>query len=50
MLKEPEEVGCIRAAARVADVGMAAAVHAIKGSVREADVAADAEYAMRKRG
>jgi len=50
MLKEPEEVECLKAAARVADEGMAAAVKAIKPGVREIDVAGEAEYAMRKAG
>ncbi len=50
MLKEPEEVECLRAAARVADEGMAAAVGAIRAGVREVEVAGEAEYAMRKGG
>ncbi len=50
MLKEPEEVECLRAAARVADEGMAAAVRAIRAGVRELEVAGEAEYAMRKAG
>jgi len=50
MLKEPEEVECLKAAARVADEGMAAAVRAIKVGVREIEVAGEAEYAMRKAG
>ncbi len=50
MLKEPEEVECLKAAARVADEGMAAAVRAIRSGVREIEVAGEAEYAMRKGG
>lgn len=50
MLKEPAEIDCLRAAARVADAGMAAAAEAIRPGVRETDVAAEAEYAMRKAG
>ncbi len=50
MLKEPEEVECLQAAARVADKGMAAAVRAIKVGVLEIAVAGEAEYAMRKAG
>jgi Xaa-Pro aminopeptidase len=50
MLKEPAEVECLNAAARVADEGMAAAVKAIRAGVRETEVAGEAEYAMRKAG
>jgi Xaa-Pro aminopeptidase len=50
MLKEPAEVECLKAAARVADEGMAAAVKAIRAGVRETEVAGEAEYAMRKAG
>ena len=50
MLKEPDEVECLRAAARVADEGMAAAVKAVKVGAREIEVAGEAEYAMRKAG
>lgn len=50
MLKEPEEVECLRRAARVADEGMAAAVKAAHVGVRETEVAGEAEYAMRKGG
>ncbi len=48
MRKEPEEIECLRAAARVADEGMAAAVKSAHVGVRETDVAGEAEYAMRK--
>lgn len=50
MLKEPEEIACLEAAGEVADAGMTAAVRAMAAGVREIDVAAEAEYAMRKRG
>jgi Xaa-Pro aminopeptidase len=50
MFKGPEEIECLRAAARVADEGMAAAVHAAHVGVRETEVAGEAEYAMRKAG
>ncbi len=50
MLKEPEEIECLRAAAQVADEGMAAAVKAAHVGAREVVVAGEAEYAMRKAG
>lgn len=50
MLKDPEEVECLQAAARVADEGMAAAVRAIRVGAREIEIAGEAEYAMRKAG
>jgi Xaa-Pro aminopeptidase len=50
MLKEPAEVECLKAAARVADEGMAAATRAVRAGVRETDVAGEAEHAMRKAG
>ena len=50
MLKAAEEIECLKAAARVADAGMAAAVKAMSPGMREIDVAGEAEYAMRKAG
>ncbi len=50
MLKEPAEVECLKAAARVADEGMTAAVRAVRAGVRETDVAGEAEHAMRRAG
>jgi Xaa-Pro dipeptidase len=50
MIKEPEEIECLRAAGQVADAGMAAAVQAIKVGVDETEIAGAAEYAMRKAG
>lgn len=50
MVKEAEELDRIRAAAKVADVGMQAAVDAVAAGVTESQVAAAAEYAMRHAG
>jgi Xaa-Pro dipeptidase len=50
MLKEPAEVECLKTAGRVADTGMAAAVHALRAGALETDVAGEAEHAMRKAG
>lgn len=50
MLKEPAEVECLKTAGRVADTGMAAAVHALRAGALETDVAGEAEHAMRKDG
>jgi Xaa-Pro aminopeptidase len=50
MLKEAAEIECIKAAAVIADEGMAAAVKAVRAGVREIEVAGEAEYAMRKAG
>lgn len=50
MVKEPGEIERIRAAAKVADAGMAAAVEAVRPGVTESQVAAEAEYAMRQAG
>ena len=50
MVKEPEEIERIRAAAKVADIGIAAAVKAVKPGVTESQVAAAAEFAMREAG
>ena len=50
MVKEPEEIKRIRAAAKVAATGMAAAVEALKPGVTESQVAAAAEYAIRHAG
>jgi Xaa-Pro aminopeptidase len=48
MLKEPDEIERLRTAGQVADIGMAAALKAVKVGVREIDIAGEAEYAMRK--
>jgi len=50
MVKEPQEIERIHAAAKVADAGMAAAVKAVKPGTTESEVAAEAEYAMRRGG
>lgn len=50
MVKEPEEIERIRAAAKVAVIGMDAAVKAVKPGVTESQVAAAAEFAMRNAG
>lgn len=50
IVKGSEEIDRIRAAARVAEVGMAAAVKAVKPDVTESQVAAAAEFAMRNAG
>jgi Xaa-Pro dipeptidase len=50
MLKEPPEIECLRAAARVAEAGMAAAERQIRPGVRETDVAGEVEHAMRRAG
>jgi Xaa-Pro aminopeptidase len=49
-VKDDEEVERIRAAARVAEAGMRAAVGAVKPGITESQVAAEAEYAMRQAG
>lgn len=50
MVKEPEEIERIRAAAKVAVIGMDAAVKAVKPGVTESQIAAEAEYSMRQAG
>ena len=50
MVKEAEEIERIRAAAKVADVGMKAAVEAVRPGLTESQIAAEAEYAMRQAG
>src|SRR5512142_972608 len=47
IVKEPGEIKRIRAAARVADIGMQAATAAVKPGVTESQIAAAAEFAMR---
>ena len=49
-VKHPAEIEHVRAAVRVADVGMDAAVAAIRPGVSEHAVSAEAVYAMRKAG
>ncbi|MEW5985736.1 MAG: Xaa-Pro peptidase family protein [Chloroflexota bacterium] len=50
MVKEPEEIACIQAAAQVADQAMEAAVDALTPGITESQVAAEAEFAMRLAG
>lgn len=50
MVKETDEVDRIAAAARVADVGMAAAIRGAQAGRTESQVAAEAEYALRQAG
>ena len=49
-VKDDEEIARIRAAARVAEAGMRAAIGAVKPGITESQVAAEAEYAMRQAG
>lgn len=50
MIKEREEIECMREAARVAEIGMARAREVLAAGLREIDVAAELEYAVRKAG
>ena len=49
-VKHDLEVALIRESVRVADLGMKAAIDAIRPGLHEFEVAAEAEYAMRKAG
>jgi Xaa-Pro aminopeptidase len=50
IVKDATEIELIAGAAKVADVGMAAAITAVKPGLTESQVAAEAEYAMRQAG
>jgi Xaa-Pro dipeptidase len=50
MVKDSGEVALVRRAGEIASIGMLAAVKALKPGVTEIEVAAEAEYAMRKAG
>jgi Xaa-Pro dipeptidase len=50
MVKDSEEVALMRRAGEIASIGMLAAAAALKPGVTEIEVAAEAEYAMRKAG
>jgi Xaa-Pro dipeptidase len=50
MIKSEEEITRMKKAAHVAEVGMKAAISSLDNGVTENDVAAEAEYAMRKAG
>ena len=49
-VKNQEEIQLIREACKLADVGMKAASETVHSGVKEKDLAAEAEYAMRKAG
>ena len=49
-VKEPGELALIRQAARIVETGMAAARDALRPGVREIEIAAAAEFAMRREG
>jgi Xaa-Pro dipeptidase len=49
-VKDSEELAAMKRAAEAADKGLAAAIQVIKPGVTEIEVAAEAEYAMRKAG
>jgi len=50
MVKDPTELASIKKAAELTDAGVKAALNTIKPGVREYEVAAEIEYAMRKLG
>ncbi len=50
MVKDPEEIGLMSKAGAIAATGMEAAVRTLRPGVTENEVAAEAEYAMRKAG
>lgn len=50
MLKDASEIECLKAAGKVADQGMGAALRALQPGVREIDIAGEAELAMRRAG
>ncbi len=49
-IKLDEEIKLIRKAAEISDYGMDAAVRAIRVGAKESEIAAEAEYQMKKRG
>ncbi len=49
-VKNTEEIAAMKRAAEAADKGIQAAISAVKPGITEIDVAAEAEYAMRKAG
>lgn len=49
-IKDPQEISLIREACRIADIGMKTAQEVIRPGIKEKEVAAEAEYAMRKAG
>jgi len=50
MIKDPSEIECIKRASEITDVGMEAAVSKIDVGVSELEIAAEATYAMMKKG
>ncbi|MFW9779594.1 MAG: M24 family metallopeptidase [Candidatus Heimdallarchaeota archaeon] len=50
LIKEPKEIALLRSAAKVADVGLKAAIEAVKIGLTESQIAAEGEYAMRQEG
>jgi Xaa-Pro aminopeptidase len=50
MIKEPIEIEYMRKAAKVADIGMEAAMASIKAGMTESQLAGEGEYAMRQAG
>lgn len=49
-VKDKQEIECIRKAAKLTGEGMKAAIKAVRPGLREYEVAAEAEYKMRKSG
>ena len=47
-IKTPEEIRCLKRATVMAEAGMKAALAAVKPGITEIDIAAEAEYAMRR--
>lgn len=50
MTKEPDEVACIREAARITDAAMAHVLALVRPGITEAELALEAEWAMRREG
>jgi Xaa-Pro aminopeptidase len=50
MVKSPAEVALLREAARISDLGMNAGLDAVQDGAREVEMAAAAEYAIRRAG
>jgi Xaa-Pro aminopeptidase len=50
MFKDNEEIETIKKAGKIAAIGMQTAIEAIKSNATELDIAAEAEYKMRKAG
>ncbi|MGV8073762.1 MAG: M24 family metallopeptidase [Syntrophobacteraceae bacterium] len=50
LVKDDEEIDCIRSAAKAAEEGLSAALSTVKRGITENQIAAEAEYAMRQAG